>query len=133
MSLWVRNFRESESPAADVTGSKFEIGKIFKPISVNYSYGVLVELKKIKEDDKNLILEIGGETFSVANALREELWEDKSVSESAQIREHPYLSQPKIFVKTERGFPVAALEKAAERILEQAKEFQEEFKKALKK
>lgn len=92
-----------------------------------------MELKKIKEDDKSLLIEVGGETFTVTNALREELWEDKSVSESAQVREHPYLSQPKVFIKTERGSPIAALEKAAERVVEQAKEFQEEFKKALKK
>ena len=92
-----------------------------------------MELKKIKEDEKTLLLEVSGETFTVTNALREELWNDKSVTESAQIREHPYLSQPKVFVKTERGSPAAALEKAAERISSQAKEFREEFKKALKK
>lgn len=92
-----------------------------------------MELKKIKEDEKTLLLEVGGETFTVTNVLREELWNDKGVSESAQIREHPYLSQPKVFVKTERGSPISALEKAAERISQQAKEFREEFKKALKK
>lgn len=92
-----------------------------------------MDLKKIKEDDKTLLLEVGGETFTVTNALRDELWNDKSVTESAQVREHPYLSQPKVFVKTDRGSPTAALEKAAERISAQAKEFREEFKKALKK
>jgi DNA-directed RNA polymerase subunit L len=92
-----------------------------------------MELKKVKEDSKTLLLEVVGETFTVTNALREQLWEDKSVSEAAQIREHPYLSQPKIWVRTERGSPVAALEKAAEKISELAKEFREEFKKALKK
>lgn len=92
-----------------------------------------MELKKIKEDEKTILLEVGGETFTVTNALREELWNDSSVSESAQVREHPYLSQPKVFVKTERGSPVTALEKAADRISRQAQEFREEFKKALKK
>lgn len=92
-----------------------------------------MELKKIKEDDKTLLLEVGKETFTVTNALREELWNDKSVLESAQIREHPYLSQPKVFVKMEKGSPTVALEKAAERISAQAREFREEFKKALKK
>lgn len=92
-----------------------------------------MELKKIKEDKDTLLLEVGQETFTVTNALREELWNDKSVTEAAQIREHPYLSQPKVFVKTDKGSPVAALEKAAQRISSQAKEFQTEFKKALKK
>ena len=92
-----------------------------------------MELKKVKEDDKTLLVETVGETFTVTNAIRETLWEDGSVSEAAQIREHPYLSHPKIFVKTSRGSPAAALEKAAEKIESQAKEFQEQFKKAVKK
>lgn len=92
-----------------------------------------MELKKVKEGKDTLLLEVGKETFTVTNALREELWNDKSVSEAAQIREHPYLSQPKVFVKTSSGSPVAALEKAAGRVSAQAKEFQAEFKKALKK
>jgi DNA-directed RNA polymerase subunit L len=93
----------------------------------------MVELKKIKEDEKTLLLEIPNETYTVTVALRDELWSDKNVSEAAQIKEHPYLSQPKIFVKTSRGSPRVALEKAAERTAEQAKEFKEKFKAALKK
>jgi DNA-directed RNA polymerase subunit L len=92
-----------------------------------------MELRKIKEENDTLLLEVVGETFTVTNALREELWSDRGVMEAAQIREHPYLSQPKIFVRMNRGSPEAALEKAAERISVQAREFQEEFKKASKK
>lgn len=92
-----------------------------------------MELKKVKEDDKTLLLETVGETFTLTNAIREILWDDNTVSEAAQIREHPYLSNPKIFVKTSRGSPTAALEKAAEKIAEQAKEFKELFKKEVKK
>ena len=92
-----------------------------------------MELKKIKEDERTLVVETVGETFTVTNAIRETLWEDTSVSESAQIREHPYLSNPKIFVKTSKGSPVVALEKAAEKVEVQAKEFKELFKKEIKK
>lgn len=92
-----------------------------------------MELSVIEEDDKKLILEIKNESVSFANILRSELWNDKSVSEAAHIKEHPYLSQPKIFVKTERGNPRVALEKASVRVLDKAKEFQEEFKRSLKK
>ncbi len=92
-----------------------------------------MELKKIKEGDKLLLVEVGGETFTVTNAIREYLWDDKSVSEAAQIKEHPYLSQPKIFVKTSKGLPESALEKAAEKIAEDAKEFKQKFKEASKK
>ena len=92
-----------------------------------------MELKKVKEDEKTLILELRGESHTLTNAFREELLNDKSVKEAAEIKEHPYLSQPKIFVKTERGSPATALEKAADRLVDQTKEFVEKFKAALKK
>lgn len=92
-----------------------------------------MELKKIKEDEKTLLLETKGETVTLTNLLKEELWNDKNVSEAAQIKEHPYLVEPKIFVKVSRGSPKTALEKAADRVETQVKEFKEEFKKALKK
>lgn len=92
-----------------------------------------MELKKVKEDEKTVLIEAKGESFTLTNALREYLWDDKSVSEAAQIKEHPYLSQPKIFVKTYRGSPLTALEKASEKIVDDAKEFKQKFKDALKK
>lgn len=92
-----------------------------------------MQLKILKEDEKSLMLEVGGETVSFANLIREELWNDKSVTEAAYIKEHPYLSEPKIFVKTDRGSPRTALEKAATRIVDSSKEFKEEFKRAMKK
>lgn len=92
-----------------------------------------MDLKKVKSDDKSLLVEATGETFTLTNAVRDELWEVAGVSEAAQIKEHPYLSQPKVFVKMSKGDPVTALEKAATKLSEQAKEFKDEFKKAAKK
>ena len=91
-----------------------------------------MELKVLKDEDKTLLLEIRGESVTVTNLLREELWNDSSVSEAAQIKEHPYLSEPKVFVKVSRGTPQTALKKACERIIKKSQEFREEFKKALK-
>jgi DNA-directed RNA polymerase subunit L len=92
-----------------------------------------MQLKVVKEDDSKLILEIKGETVGFTNLLKDELWKDKAVSEAANIKEHPYLAEPKVFVKVNKGSPRAALEKATVRIEDQAKEFGEEFKRALKK
>ena len=91
-----------------------------------------MELKKTKKKEKELLLEVGGESSTLTNALREHLWEDSNVSEAAHIKEHPYLSQPKIFVKTTRGEHESALEKASENLAEQAREFKQKFKSALK-
>jgi len=91
-----------------------------------------MELKIDKEDSKSIILEATGESFTLTNIIREELWNDDNISEAADIKEHPYLSQPKIFVKVNRGSPRTALEKASKRIQEKAGEFKEKFKQALK-
>jgi DNA-directed RNA polymerase subunit L len=91
-----------------------------------------MELKIVKEDEHSILVELPGQTVSFANLLRAELWKDKTVTEAAFIKEHPYLSQPKIFVRTDKGSPKVALEKAAAGIVEQAKELKEELKKTSK-
>lgn len=92
-----------------------------------------MELKIVKEEEKKLILELREGTVGFVNLLKEELWKDPSVKEAASIREHPYLSEPKILVAVSRGSPQSVLEKATENILEQTREFKEKFKAALKK
>ena len=91
-----------------------------------------MELKAVKESDDVLMLEVKGETVTVTNAIKGELWDDENVKEAAQVKEHPYLAEPKIFVKVSKGKPATALDKAAERVLKQTEEFSEAFKKALK-
>jgi DNA-directed RNA polymerase subunit L len=92
-----------------------------------------MEIKVVSEDEKKLVLEIPNESVGFTNLLRTELWNDSGISEAANIKEHPYLSQPKVFLKVSRGSPRTALEKAAARIAEQAKDFKEDFCRALKK
>lgn len=79
------------------------------------------------------MIEVQGETITLTNAIRGELWEDSNVYEAAQIKEHPYLAKPKILVKTSKGKPQTALKKATDSIIKQTEEFQEEFRKAMKK
>jgi len=92
-----------------------------------------MELKVVKQSKDTILLEIGGETISFANLVTQESWKDKSTIEASHIKEHPYLSQPKVFVKSSKGPAKEILEKSAESIVDQAKEFREEFKKSLKK
>jgi DNA-directed RNA polymerase subunit L len=90
-----------------------------------------MEVVKIKGDEKSALIEVREETFTLTSAIEEQLWEDKNVSEAASFREHPYLSEPKIWIKVERGSVKEALEKAAEDLIETTKEFREKFKKAI--
>lgn len=92
-----------------------------------------MELKKIEDNGKRMIIEFDSETVAFANMIKDKLWEDSSVKEAATIKEHPYLSKPKILVEVSRSSPQIALEKATEKLLGETKEFKEKFKDALKK
>ena len=91
-----------------------------------------MEVKIEKSEDKKLLLELIGESFTLTNLLEEKLWEDKNVSEAAQIKEHPYLSEPKIWVVVKRGSPLKALNRAIDRALKDLENLKKEFKKKLK-
>ena len=92
-----------------------------------------MEVKKIKDEDGILILELEGESKNFANLLREELWNDKNVSEAAAIKEHPYMDQPKLFLKMKgKNKPQKSLKDAAKRMEVKIKELDKEFSRALK-
>lgn len=91
-----------------------------------------MELNAERKDDNTIVVEAVGETVTVTNAIHGELWEDSNVKEAAQVKEHPYLAHPKVFVKTLRGKPDTALNKASDNVFKQTEEFTEKFKKALK-
>lgn len=91
-----------------------------------------MELNVTKEDEKKLIIETKGETIAFSHMLKDELWKDNNVKEAAAIKEHPYLSEAKIFVAVSRGSHKSALEKASDSISKQAKEFKDKFKSASK-
>ena len=92
-----------------------------------------MELKVVKEDEKGMTIEIKGETIGFVHLIKDQLWKDNNVKEAAAIKEHPYLSEPKVFVNVSKGSAKAALEKASEGVLKEVQEFEGKFKTALKK
>ncbi len=92
-----------------------------------------MEVKKIKDEDGVLMLELEGESKNFANLLREELWNDKNISEVAAIKEHPYMDQPKLFLKMKgKNKPQKSLKDASKRMEVKVKELDKEFSRALK-
>ena len=91
-----------------------------------------MELNALKKEDNFLEIELKGESIGFANLIKEELWNDNSVDEAAYIKEHPYMSEPKIYLKTKRKDPKIVLENALKRIEVQLKDLEKEFKIALK-
>lgn len=92
-----------------------------------------MEAKAIKQDKDMLLVEVKGDTIGFANLVREELWNNKEVEEAASIKEHPYLAEPKIYVKTKTGKPKKVLEDATTSLQTKVKELKNEFEIALKK
>jgi DNA-directed RNA polymerase subunit L len=92
-----------------------------------------MEVKVLRKGEDELLLEVRGETVTLTNLLRDELWNRDNVTEAAEIKEHPYLAEPKIWVKVKSGSPSEALKISAEELVEKVKKFKELFKEQLKK
>ena len=89
-----------------------------------------MKLNVIESSDKKVNIELVGESETLANLLRKNLW-DAGAEQAAYMKEHPYLSMPKVIVYGKN--PKKMLDNASQKIIDQTKEFQVEFKRALEK
>jgi DNA-directed RNA polymerase subunit L len=85
-----------------------------------------MKLVLLENTDKKMVLEIRGETHTFLNLLRENAWDAGSKQASYMI-EHPYLSEPKLIIRADN--PKKVLDSAAQMIIEQAKDFEKEFRR----
>ena len=93
----------------------------------------MMELRVVKKDKNLLEIEIKDESVGFGNLIKDGLWEDKNVAETACIKEHPYMVEPKIYMKMKgKSNPVVSLKKVNQRISNDLKELKGKFKKALK-
>ncbi len=88
-----------------------------------------MKLQVLEKKKDKLSLEIEGETHTFLNLLRENVWKAGGKQASYIIR-HPYLSEPKFIVRA--NDPKKTLDKAAQMIIDQAKEFENAVKKKIK-
>ncbi|HIJ99312.1 TPA: DNA-directed RNA polymerase subunit L [archaeon] len=89
-----------------------------------------MELNVIKEEKDMLQVELVGETHTLANILKEELYEDPKVKGSAYVKEDSLVSNPRLIIRTSGKKPMTALKDAAKRIQKMADEFASKFEKA---
>ncbi|MEG3224721.1 MAG: DNA-directed RNA polymerase subunit L [Methanobacteriales archaeon Met13] len=78
-------------------------------------------MKIIKDEKKELEIEITGESHSLCNALRKVLMEDKNVESTAYIIDHPIIGQPRLHIKAKN--PRQSLKKAAKTLQKRCGEF----------
>lgn len=87
-----------------------------------------MEMNILEESKGKLVIELAGENHTFCNALREELWEDKTVEVASYNIKHPLISEPRFIVEAKD--PKKSLKDAASRLLKRNEEFLKAFKKA---
>ena len=85
----------------------------------------------LNEPDKNTLeVEIEGAKHTLPNLIRNELWNDSTVTFSAYNKEHPYVGNPKILVKSKD--PKKSLLEAIKRSRKAFDDIEKEVKKSIK-
>lgn len=87
-----------------------------------------MEVKVKKESKDKLTVEIQGDRHTLSNLLRDELWNDPTVTLAAYEKKHPYLGNPKIIVKAKD--PMKSLKDALKRTQDHVSDFEKQFTKA---
>lgn len=88
-----------------------------------------MELSVSEKTKDGIKVEVGGETHTLLNLIRENTAKAGAGQVSYAI-EHPYMSSPKLTVKS--GQPKKLLKEAAEKVAEDAGKFRKAFEAELK-
>ena len=89
-----------------------------------------MKVKTTKMGKDGISVEIEGAGHTLANMLRETLWDDKTVTSAAYEKRHPYLGHPNLMIKGKN--PEKSLKNAVKRAKDTISEFRTDFNKAVK-
>jgi len=92
-----------------------------------------MNIETVKKEKNAAKIELKDASVGFAHMIKEELWNDKRVDEAAAMKEHPYMENPKIYVKTKRTSPERVLKDAAKELSNKTKDLKTNFKRAFKK
>ena len=81
-----------------------------------------MEIKVIKDEGKELVLEFETPDLTIPDLLAHELLNDSDVSFAGVSKDHPETGKPRLVVKTSRGKPAGAISDAIESIGKNVKE-----------
>lgn len=83
-----------------------------------------MEIRTIESTKTILEVEVLGENETLLNPLKVKLLADEDVELAEYIIEHPFLSNPKIYVRTKKGEASAALKRALKALHKEFKDFE---------
>ncbi len=87
-----------------------------------------MELRAITINDREMEIEVLGENETFLNPIKQKLLQDKDVDIAEYVIEHPFLSIPRIFVRT-RGAarPQVVLKRTISALLKEYKDLEDQF------
>jgi len=88
-----------------------------------------MDLEVIEQTENKLVIEIKGEDHTLLNLLREAAWR-AGADQAAYMREHPYLTEPKLIIRGKN--PKRILQKAIQLVIDDLKEAKQEFSRILR-
>ncbi len=89
----------------------------------------MVNIEILKEEKNRIQFKIKGETHTVLNLIRKELFENKSVEFAGYKVDHPQIKNIIFTVSTSKGNPKMAVKKAIEKIQKKLSKIESEVKK----
>ena len=84
-----------------------------------------MNVKVVEKGKEKLRIEV--DNIFLVNLLNENIWKQRGVRFSAYTRDHPYLSEPQLLVKSKN--PKKTILNAADQIIEDVKNLQKQLKK----
>ena len=88
-----------------------------------------MEIQILEEGKTKLKFKIVGQTHTLCNLLRKELFNDKAVEFAGYNVEHPLIGEAVFTVSTTKKDPAKAVKDAVDRIREQLSDFEAQAKK----
>ena len=86
-----------------------------------------MEIRILDSSGNSLEIEVLGENETLLNALKVKLLEDEAVDLAEYIIEHPDLANPKVYLRTLKGDPVAALKRGLKGLQKDYKDLEKEL------
>ncbi len=83
-----------------------------------------MEIRTLDSSKDSLEIEVLGENETLLNPIKVKLLADEDVDLAEYIIEHPFLSNPKIYIRTKKGEPSAALKRALKALHKECKDFE---------
>jgi len=91
-----------------------------------------MELTILNKTGNEIKIKIAGETHTLLNALKTALLNNKHVEFATYDIEHPTISEPVLFVKTDGADPIDAIRSASIEVSKECETFIELMKKKMK-